>query len=156
MRAITLLFLLVLLNCRGADQPLPVSSLELRAPDLYISLNAAGDGWYQTENSRPTPVQKTIRTGPAGFERLLSQVAPFRSQSGPTDETARRFLSTNCPDGVPYVTDNGALSIRWMGKAVDQIYIADLGCDYERNAARNERLFTILESLPVPEPMALP
>ncbi|HEY5722522.1 MAG TPA: hypothetical protein VIT45_09390 [Allosphingosinicella sp.] len=67
-----------------------------------------------------------------------------------TDESAREFIERTCPEGVPYVTDNGAIYIRWIGPVTDEHYLAELGCDRDRQAERNRRFDEILESLPAP------
>jgi hypothetical protein len=93
---------------------------------------------------------------PSGFQRLMTSIMPFRAEAGPAEQTVKRFLDTACPKDVPFVTDHGSISVRWIGKGLDEIYIADLGCDYIRNTSRNKSLLAILNSLPVPKPEPWP
>lgn len=67
-----------------------------------------------------------------------------------TDASARAFIERKCPKGTPVIIDAGAIWVRWTGPGFDDHYMADLGCDPRRNAARNEELVSIFKSVPVP------
>lgn len=151
--AITLVLVISLIGCRGSDTARPVDNIELRAAGLDLWVNSEGEGHYVAGSVSPTRTT-SFKISPSDFKRLLERLAPFRAQAGPTDKVAREFVA--CPKGAPYVTDNGMVSVRWQGKALDQFYAVDLGCDRERNASRNAQLRAVLKSLPVPDPALLP
>ena len=142
---------MLMAGCGAADRSEEVVSIELRASGLSLSVDANGNGHYPIDavyrSHQPTP----INIGREGFSRLLKRVAPFRAEAGSTEPTSRQFLGSDCPKELPRVTDAGMMSIRWIGPGLDQIYIADFGCDYRRYAGRNGELVAILKSLPVPE-----
>jgi hypothetical protein len=147
---------LFIFGCGRSASSLPVESVELGATGLDVRITSQGKGSYLYGMSNPSQKRTTFDIGSTGFKRLISSVAPFRIHAGPIKQTVERFYNNACSEGVPFVTDQGLISVRWTGKGFDQIYIADLGCDYDRNAARNKKLFAILNSLPVPKPMPWP
>lgn len=134
-------------SCGASANPEQVDSIELRSTGLRVSVEAGGTGRFvrgsPVEGQRPT----SFEIGPTGFRRLLAQLAPFRSYAGPTAAASQLYLSSGCPKDVPYVTEAGMISVRWIGSDSDQIYIADLGCDYKRRATENQRLRAILQNL---------
>ncbi|MDZ4306440.1 MAG: hypothetical protein U0988_01020, partial [Allopontixanthobacter sp.] len=67
-----------------------------------------------------------------------------------TDASIQEMGERRCPEGIPFVTDNGAIYIRWIGRGFDQHYVADLGCDKDRYRDRNSKLLAIVRSLPIP------
>jgi hypothetical protein len=146
----------LVVGCGASGVAKEVDRIELRASGLDVTINADGTGEYlltmSNRDRRPTP----FKIDPISLRQLLERLTPFRADSGSTEETSRQFLASNCPANVPHVTDAGVISIRWIGRDLDRIYIADFGCDYRRNAARNIELRAILESLPVPEPAPFP
>lgn len=147
---------LFIFGCERSALSLPVEVVELWALGLDVRITSQGKGSYLYGTPNPSRKRTTFEIGSTGFKRLMTSVAPFRTQAGPTEQTVERSFNTACPKGMPFVTDQGSISVRWTGKGLDQVYIADLGCDYVRNAARNKKLLTILNSLPVPKPMRWP
>ena len=154
--AIALLLTVAGCACSNPTRGQAVESVELRASGLDVSINSRGQGRYTSSRSARSQASGTFDIGPAQFDRLLDRLSAYRQQSGPTGKTSRAFLASSCLKNLPYVTDAGMISIRWSGSALDQIYIVDLGCDYQRNTKRNRELASILGSLPVPEPAPLP
>jgi hypothetical protein len=133
-----------------------VDKIELRASGLDVSIGRGGAGDFVSSQRVGHRQSGTLDVGLSGFARLLNELSPYQRQSGPTAETSRRFMASNCPGRLPYITDNGIASVRWIGPSLDQIFIVDLGCDYKRHAERNQKLRGILSSLPVPKPSPLP
>jgi len=147
---------MLVVGCGPSALSVPVEGLELQATGLDVRVTSGGKGSYVSGIPDPSRKRKTFEIGPLGFQRLLKSVEPFRSKAGPTGKTVERFLATACPKDVPFVTDHGSISVRWMGKSLDRVFIADLGCDYVRNRSRNEQLLAILKTLPVPNPEPWP
>lgn len=147
---------LFILGCGRSALSVPVETVELWAIGLDVRITSQGEGSYLSGTPDPFRKRTTFEIGSSGFKRLMTSIAPFRAQAGPTEQTVERSFNTACAKGVPFVTDQGSISVRWIGKGLDQVYIADLGCDYIRNTSRNKTLLAILNSLPVPKPLALP
>jgi hypothetical protein len=156
MRMIPALLLLAA-GCGNVDRDFSqqVNTLHIGAVGLDVSISNDGRGRFSNGRFAQPPTSGTFAISPQQYSNLLKQLSEFREESAPADESSRSYLNTSCPRGLPYLTDAGMISIRWKGVGFDQIYIADFGCDYERNAARNTKLRTILKGLPVPEPMPL-
>ena len=142
-------FLALLLAACGAAEPITLNQLEIRAPGLEIIIDEDGKGQFdqsfQNKRGRFTLSRQQ-------FADLMKRIEPFRL----SDETMKGtevsdFLKTGNRCDGDYVTDNGGISLHWLGPSVDQFYIVDYGCDRERHAAR-----TILASLPLPDPNGLP
>ena len=116
-----------------------------------ITLKSAGTGHFEISGYARKKTGSFSFT-PQPFRALRDRLEPFRTQSVPfSDASVREFIIGGvCPKGVPYVTDQGAVYIRWTGPSVDEHYLADLGCDHVRNAARNKELLAIVKSFPVP------
>lgn len=152
LRSATLIFLLVV--CFEATEPLPkVDRIELREgawSRIHVQIDKQGIGRYELSDYPHTKVGSFTITQ-QHFVALLKRLEPFQRESGPMpDENSLRALDAPCPDGVPMVTDAGMLWIHWVGHDYSRHYIADYGCDYERNRARNQELRSIVRSLPVP------
>ncbi|NML05947.1 hypothetical protein [Sphingomonas sp. G-3-2-10] len=155
-----LIFLLCLTACGrpAPDPPSRIDSIEILASGLLVNVNSDGTGRYEVIDdgaTLPAP-PAAFRITPAEFGRLLNRLARLRQKSGETHPTAQDFINTNCPQGRPYVTDQGTISVRWRGPNLERLYIADLGCDPERNADDNRQMIGALESLPVPARRPLP
>ena len=150
MRPLILSLVATLVVGCGSNKAQRVSRVEVRASGLIFAVDARGNGKAVAnfkKEGRPASVFEIDRVR---YKRLLDQIEAFKPASGPTAETSRRFVSGNCPLNAPQITDAGMISIRWIGLGLDHIYVADLGCDPKRNAARNHGLRAVVEDLPVP------
>lgn len=154
--AIGLLLALAVCACSAEAGEQPVEHVELRASGLDVSINHKGNGRFVSSQRFGHQQSGTFHVGPAGFDRMLNSLSAYQKQSGPTEETSRRFLASDCSGQLLLVTDAGTISVRWVGPSLDQTYIVDFGCDYQRHAERNQKLRNILKGLPVPEPASLP
>ena len=142
--------------CSDQSEVHSVEKIELRVSGLDVSIGRMGEGKFVSSQRVGHRQSGMFEIGPGGFDRLLNGLSPYQRQSGPTAETSRRFMASNCSEKLPYITDNGMMSVRWIGPSLDQIFIADFGCDYKRHAERNHNLKGVLSSLPVPKPAPLP
>jgi hypothetical protein len=115
-----------------------------------IELNRDGRGRYRLSDY-PRKRSGKFSVTPQQFERLRDKLEEFRGAAVPfTNESVREFIEGTCPEGVPYVTDVGAVYIRWIGPGTDEHYLAELGCDRDGHADRNRKLEEILKILPAP------
>ena len=150
---ITLLSLLAICTIAcGNSEPLEADRIYIRLSGwrgVDIEVNRWGEGRFRISEGN-------IRNGafslaPQQFDRLVERLDPFRREAVPfTEESALEFIERRCPPGLPTVTDQGAVWIRWIGPRTDQHYLADLECDPGRQAARNRELRNIVKTLPVP------
>ena len=137
----------------GCERAPKVDRVEMRLSGwsgVDIAVDSQGKGEYRLSDY---PHQKggSFSITPEQFNRLVQRIEPFRRQAVPfTDKSAREFIDQKCPKGVPFTTDAGAVWLHWVGPSSDQHYLADLGCDADRNAVRNKELLSIVKSLPVP------
>lgn len=151
MRSLILCFVAMLVaGCESDRMTAQVSRVEVQAPGLTVTLDAKGSDEPVANIAAEGQKPKSFEVSPVAYARFLKRVEMFKSASGPTDETSKRFLSETCPADTPYVTDAGMISIRWIGVGLDRIYVADLGCDPRKNAARNRRLRAVVNGLPIP------
>jgi hypothetical protein len=150
---------LTLAGCEGDAGPQAIDRIEIRfSGRLTEDVIIERGGRSHFELNRPLPDGKTgfFRVTPAQFDEARRRLEPFRRHAVPvTAETSQAILRQICPAGVPFVYDAGAVYVRWAGPGVDQHYLADLGCDRERQAGRNRDLIAILNSLPVPREQAI-
>jgi hypothetical protein len=154
MRVVLTAFLLcVISGCTDAPPPV-VDRIELRlsgwsAVDITVSRQGASS--YHLSDPPPAGKGGIFSLTPQQFENLLRRLEPYRKTAVSfTDASAEKFVLSECPRGVPFVTDQGAFYVRWIGRTSDQHYLADLGCDSTRLEARNKDLLAIAQSLPVP------
>jgi hypothetical protein len=116
---------------------------------IHIALNGRGEGRWRSSEPMPRGRGGRFAVTPRQFALLLERLAPFRQQAVPaTAENIREMITRRCQEAR--VTDGGHFSVRWLGPGTDQYYGVYLGCDPERNAARNAELLAITASLPVP------
>ena len=155
MRAVIATFLAVV--AAGCSDPAPapkVDRVELRISGwsaLDVEVNSRGEGRYRLGEPFPKGRGASFALPPDRFTALVERLEPFQRQAVPVTATSvEAFISRTCPEGVPFATDAGGVWIRWIGPGFDRHYGADLGCDPERNAARNEELLGLVRSLPVP------
>jgi hypothetical protein len=138
----------------GDPRPAEVDRIEIRRSGwsaVDIALDRAGSGRFRLGEPPPGGKSGYFSVTPEQFARLRERLEPFRRQSVPlSEESIRRFIDEGCPEGVPFVTDAGAVYIRWIGPGSDRHFLADLGCDHERNARRNRELLDAVRRLPVP------
>ncbi|MFL6858071.1 MAG: hypothetical protein ACJ8EB_09215 [Allosphingosinicella sp.] len=144
----------VALGC-SAPQPSPeVDRIELRLSGwsaVEVEVNKRGEGKYHLSEPPPHGKDGSFSLQPRQFALLVARLRPFQRQAVPlTARSAQELIDRTCPQGVPFVTDAGAVWVHWTGPGLDRHYLADLGCDAKRNAARNKELLDALKSLPVP------
>lgn len=148
------LLLALLFGCTASERTKPVERIELRLSGwsgLDVEVNRQGEGRYRLSEPFPDGRTGAFQITAQQFTGLVDRLAEYRRRAVPmTDQSAREFMKRRCPDRTHFVTDRGAVWVRWSGPNTDKHYMADLGCDPERNAARNENLISILRSLPVP------
>lgn len=159
MRIETALLLLVASSsCRDSEPTSSVDVVEMRLSgqsSIDVELNSRGEGRYKLseplENGSVNNRHGSFTVNPQQYLQVVERLEPFRRQAVPfTDESALAFIEQPCPEGIPSMTDAGGVYIRWMGADLDQHYLADLGCDYQRNSRRNAELIGIMKTLPVP------
>ena len=153
--ALTLLIGASIAGCGPSAMSAPVQYLEVRAAGLEVQIADTGRGHYIYGYDRPRKSQ-FFNIGPSGFQKAIKAFAPYRSESGSINDVAARISAGACPDGISYGTDQGGISVRWIGRGFDNLFYVDFGCDYEKNASRNEKISAALKSLPIPESISLP
>ena len=113
-----------------------------------IILTRQGEGRVTFSQQRRGQRNRSFAVTEEQFDQLLDRLEPYRRQAVPHNEqTAMQFINFICPRGVPFVTDAGGIWIRWVGSTSDVHYLAELGCDFERHAPRNDELRGIVETL---------
>ena len=151
--ALTSLLVCLLAACSGSDAA-KVSRLELTQSGtwagLEVAVNSQGRGEYVVTHY-PAKQSGSFAISPQQFASLVNRLEPYRHKAAPYNEqTMRQFIDRTCPKGVPEVTDQGAIWVHWIGPSLNEHFLADLGCDVERNALRNKELVSIVSGLPVP------
>ena len=154
MRAVFISLLVALaIGCSGSAVSPQVDRLEIRKSGWSaadIAVNSQGQGQYLISDY-PTKRAGSFQVSQQQFARLVERLRPFQREAMPfNDETMRQVVDAGCPKGVPFVTDAGAVWVHWVGPSLNEHFLADLGCDYERNAARNKELIAVVKSFPVP------
>ena len=121
---------------------------------LDISVNKRGDGQYRLSWPLPNGTSGSFSIKPEQVASIVQRLEPYRKEAVPvTEKSMAEFVEGKpCPPDKPFTTDAGGVWVHWIGPGYNEHYLADLGCDAERNAARNKALLTILESFPVPQP----
>lgn len=154
MRACYLALAVVVGGCQPSGQQEQADRIEIRQSgweSLDLSVSNDGKGAFERTGLAPLPITGTFRISPRDFRSLEARLSEFRKEAVPrTDASIQEMGNRRCPEGVPYVTDQGAIYVRWVGESFDQHYLASLGCDRERNAKRNAKLLEVVRSLPVP------
>lgn len=154
MRIVLFSLVLALVAACASPQPAEVERIEIRLSGwtaMDIQLNREGMGSFQLSRL-PDGNNGSFSITRQQFERFVERLEPFREEAVPlTEESGMAYaLGGDCPEGAPWVTDAGAVWIHWVGPDSDEHYLAEFGCDRERNAARNQQLRDIIFSLPVP------
>jgi hypothetical protein len=148
------LLLMFLIACTDSGRAQPVEHIELRLSGqsgLDVEVNSQGEGRYRFSERVSNGRSGKFRITAEQFTGLVERLAVYRHQAVPvSDSSANEFIERRCPDEARFVTDQGAIWVRWRGPNTDEHYVADLGCDPERNADRNEDLISIISTLPVP------
>jgi hypothetical protein len=149
------LLLTILVGSAAPAGAQPVERIELRRSgwtSLDVEVNRHGESRY--EDFDPDLHRRrrgAFRLSAQQFDDLVARLAAYRRESVPmNDDSLRALMRQTCPAGVDFVTDSGGILVHWIGPGTNEHYFADLGCDRERNAPRNEDLRSILRSLPVP------
>ncbi len=158
MTARCLAFALLLAGCGPTGPASPVQRIEIRQSgweSLDVAISRTGQASFEKSEPGPQPRAGAFRISSQDFDKLEARLAEFRRQAVPrTDASIQEMLRRQCPDGVPYTTDRGAVYLRWVGPDFDQHYLADLGCDSERNADRNAKLLAIVSGFPLPKTLS--
>lgn len=155
MRACYLALGLVVGGCQLSGQQEQADRIEIRQSEweesLDISVSSDGNGSFERTVLGSQPINGVFRISPRDFRSLVARLSRFRNEAVPrTDASIQEMGNMRCPEGIPYVTDNGAIYVRWVGESFDRHNLARLGCDRERNAHRNAKLLEVVRSLPVP------
>ena len=144
---------LLLAGCGPSVADGPVQRIEIRQSgweSLDITIARSGSGSFERSGPTPEPTVGDFRIKPKSFKEIEARLAEFRKKAVPrTNESIEEMVNRRCPEGVPYVTDRGAIYVRWVGDGFDQHYLAKLGCDYERYSKRNAKLIAVVRSLSV-------
>lgn len=112
-----------------------------------LTLNANGEASIARSDA-PREVDFTVPL--QQFQQVVSRLEQFRRRAVPPSEGTAAMMAATCPDNVPYMADAGAITVTWFFDESEQFYWADLECDYEKNARRNEELRAIIASVSVP------
>ena len=141
-------------SCSGAEKSPEIEQVQIRVSGWSsedVTVNSLGEGQYHLSDPLPNGTDGSFSITPQQFVQLVKRLEPFWQKSVPiTDKSEQEFVEGRCPQGVPRVTDAGAIYVRWIGASSRRHYLAELGCDYERNSARNKELLGVVKSLPVP------
>ena len=152
--ALAALSLLLASGCGGPSTVAQVGRIELRLSGYFatdISVNSRGEGQFHLSYPYPRGRSGSFSISPKQFTQLVDSLKPFQRQAVQfSDKSAREFAESTCPKGLPFTTDAGALWVHWMVPNLDKHYMAEFGCDAQRNADRKEQMLSIIESLPVP------
>src|SRR3954451_15086837 len=144
---------LLLLIASSCNKPQQIDQIYIRESGgiaTDITVNGHGRGRFRVANY-PKEKSGSFSWSPKHFSELQKRLEPFRTKAVPvTRESAEYFVMEPCHKGVPFMFDAGAVYIHWTGPRVDEHYLADLGCDYKRNAKRNDELLDIVKSFPIP------
>ncbi len=152
LRLAAILLLLALAAC--AKPPATIDTLEIRLSGkrgVLITLNREQGGQIALDaSSKGTPPSR-FTLPPERFDAIVRQLEPFREDATPaTDESVAALNENgNCPFFAPYSTDQGSIWVKWSGQNVSEHYLAELGCDPDRNRARNAELQAIIGQLPI-------
>ena len=151
MRPLVICVLAAIVAACGSDKTnAQVTSVKVRTSGLSVTVDADGSGEPVVHVEKEGQSPSSFKIDRIVYDQLLDRIAAFKPTSGPTAETSKRFLSENCPPDTPQVTDAGMISIRWIGPGLDHIYVADLGCDPQTNAAPNRTLRAVVNDLSMP------
>lgn len=115
--------------------------------ELDVMVNRTGQGRYVYHD--PLPESAAFEISPRQFDALLKRVQPFRPLAHTSPHYPRR-VSSRCPSGKPVLPGAGTIKVLWTGKGLNELYFANLDCDWKRQAAANDELFAALRSLPIP------
>ena len=153
LRLTAILLLSLLAAC--TKPPTTIDSIDIRLSGkrgVFITLNREQGGQIALDASAENSAPSSFALPPDRFDAIADQLEQFRQEATPsTDESVAALnLNANCPASAPYVTDSGAIWIRWRGPAMSEHYLAELGCDPDRNRARNAELQAIIGQLPIP------
>jgi len=139
--------------CTPSQGTKPVDRIELRLSGwtaVDVEVGRGGEGHYHLSEPLPQGRSGAFRIAPRQFETLVERLRPYRAQAVPMDaKSAAEMVNRRC-EAHNFVTDQGGVWVHWIGPDTNAHYLADLGCDPGRYAARNADLLSILHSLPVP------
>lgn len=144
-----------LAGCSPPSRSSQLRRIELGGTGLEVAVDNAGNGRYISLATDGQLRSGTFKIGTLGFDKLRTSLAGFEERALPL-EKVRAVLEAPCPRNVPRITDAGMITVRWISASTDRAIIADLGCDHEKLAARNQKLAEVLASLPVPERSSFP
>ena len=112
-----------------------------------LSVNRLGQGRFETGGSSKKTVG-SFNLSPGEYEHLSELLADFRKDAVATKD---QVMDTGpwCPNGHR-IYDRGFIRISWVGPDHDLTYRADLGCDPELHAARNNELQDVFDWIAKP------
>ena len=154
---LALLSAVLALGCSRSEPAPTIDRVEMRLSGgtaLDVSVNSKGEGKYHLGRPLPDGSSGSFSFPPQQFSSIVQRLEPFRKEAIPvTEKSMAEFVEGKpCPRSTPFVTDAGGVWVHWLGPDYDKHYLAELGCDAERNAARHKTLLAIVESFPVPQP----
>ncbi|MCB2086408.1 MAG: hypothetical protein H6919_06200 [Sphingomonadaceae bacterium] len=139
-------------GCAAQNSVDDIDLIEIRQSgpaSLDISISSDGRGSFSIEGVGPNE-KGTFKLSESEFRSFEKVLAEFRPEAVPrSDASVIEMLDRAYPEGVHSATDRGAIYIRWIGAGVDDHYLADLGCDWQRMADRNARLRSIMAGMPI-------
>lgn len=146
------LLVVIALASGSCERPPQIDRIYLRrSGDASLDITVEGNGHGSFQRNAPHGRSGTFSISPQQFARLVQRAEPFRRQAVPvTDKSLQELFNRQCPKDVPFTYDAGAIYMEWLGPGRDEYYSADLGCDAEKNIARDKELLGILDSLPIP------
>lgn len=142
--------------CSGSSTP-TIDNLEVVAPGLQIAIDGQGNGRFIKRSWRRAEEAGRFKLNEKQLGALIRRLEVYRRSDAVIAAKDFKHVwmqAPHCDD--TYVSDNGGITVHWLGPALNQFYIAEYGCDPVRNGPRNRDLQAILHSLPVPEPEILP
>jgi len=139
-----------LVGCESSHRPANIERVEIGLSGTWrVSVNNRGEGHY--EWLPPMPESGSFKITPQQFNDLVTRLERFRRTSVPAQaEGVKAVLDAKCPVGKPYLGGPEVIWIHWIGHNLDQLYAANLACDWKQTKAQNEEIFRNVRSLPIP------
>ena len=137
-----LFFLFAVAGCNERIREDEVQKIEMKltgATELRVQISRPGQGRFEYGGAMAESGSFVV--SPRQFDRLIALLRPF----GPNAQTD--YAEVRCNERRTASPNAESFRVRWFGKERDAEYITDLGCV---TAAQNERLFDVLQSLPIP------
>jgi len=141
-----------LVGCGGTHPSPKVDRVEIRLSGptgLYVTVNSQGEGHY--DYAPPMPESGSFTLTQQQFANFLQRLRLLRAQATQVPANGNwRSIYKECPKGSQVFGSPEAIWIHWVGERLDQVYFANLQCDPYRDFARQNEIFGMLRSLPIP------